>query len=300
MDTVQDIRQSDQWGTYMECIGWKVERIGGTLVYIRKLGMAGSIIKITKSPLNISLPDIDTLAKKYRALFVKMEPDSLYEKSDMALLKKAGYSEDNWSFSPTTTIRIDLKQSSQSLLAHIQKDTRYGIRRAQKEQLTLVVGTGLKDLETFLDLYKQTAHDKHFWIGPIDQLYARWHVFVDSGKAELLLVYHKDRLVAGAIMLYHGKTAYYYHAAGSVEGYKVSAPSFLIWEIIQRSKKEGFEILDFEGIRDTRIPSTKSWEGFSQFKKTFGGKELVFLGSFTKYYNPLLGITFRLLQKLGL
>lgn len=47
------------------------------------------------------------------------------------------------------------------------------------------------------------------------------------------------------------------------------------------AKKRGCKIFDFEGIYDERFPN-KSWLGFTHFKKSFGGYEVSYPGTYTK------------------
>ncbi len=96
-----------------------------------------------------------------------------------------------------------------------------------------------------------------------------------------------EPILAGIILLKHDKIMYYYYAFSSKEGQKLFAPYLLVWEGIKLAKKQGCQIFDFEGIEDSRYKSTKSWRGFTHFKKSFGGKEVEYPGSFSQYSNSL-------------
>jgi lipid II:glycine glycyltransferase (peptidoglycan interpeptide bridge formation enzyme) len=52
---------------------------------------------------------------------------------------------------------------------------------------------------------------------------------------------------------------------------------------MQEAKKRKCKLWDFEGIYDERFPN-KDWLGFSHFKKSFGGSEILFPGSVTKWF----------------
>ncbi|MBU1323407.1 peptidoglycan bridge formation glycyltransferase FemA/FemB family protein, partial [Patescibacteria group bacterium] len=62
------------------------------------------------------------------------------------------------------------------------------------------------------------------------------------------------------------------------EGKIKFVPTLLVWEAIKLAKKLGCKRFDFEGIDDKR------WPGFTRFKKSFGGIEIEYRGSFSKYF----------------
>lgn len=70
-----DARQAPGWGAYLKSIGWNVERIGTTQIFIHKIPLIKrSVIKIQHPVGPIPLKEIDALAKKYGALFTIIEP----------------------------------------------------------------------------------------------------------------------------------------------------------------------------------------------------------------------------------
>ena len=105
-------------------------------------------------------------------------------------------------------------------------------------------------------------------------------------NADLIFTLHSNELVAGILLLHADKTSYYMYAASNQEGKRLFAPTICAWEAIKMSKKRGLKIFDFEGIYDERFP-LKNWEGFTRFKKSFGGSEIEYPGAFSKFRVPL-------------
>ena len=71
--------------------------------------------------------------------------------------------------------------------------------------------------------------------------------------------------------------AFYWHNCSSYLGKKLKASTLSVWQAIKESKTRGLKIFDFEGIWDQRLPYlNQGWQGFSQFKKSFGGQEIEF------------------------
>jgi hypothetical protein len=104
-----DLRQSENYAKYMRSLGWVVERINNTNVFVKKI-LFFSIIKIQR-PNKLDFEKLNILKRKYRAILTNIEPGS------------------GWHLLPTKTIIIDLENIS------LSKDTRYEIRRAEKNGL---------------------------------------------------------------------------------------------------------------------------------------------------------------------
>ncbi len=292
-----DLRQSPLWAQYLEKLGWEAKEIKN-YIYIKNLSFFGSILKAPKIDLPLPFSQIDIIAKENKALFVKIEPNFPINntgnyKKIYAPLKRNQYSQDKWALTNTKTIQIDLKVSEEELLKKMEKDTRYSINLAIRKGVK-VRESG--DFEAFLDLYQETAKRNRFWIGPLKELRTKWAVFSKENAATLLFAYHKDtntQPLAAAMVFFWDNISYYLHAASSAQKRDFFASYLILWETIRLSKKRGCEILDLEGIEDSRIPYTKRWQGFSHFKRGFGGEEVTFIGSFTKYYNPLIKTLFK-------
>lgn len=135
----------------------------------------------------------------------------------------------------------------------------------------------LKDIKKFRSVWKKTVRNKRY-VPPLLHLEALKKTF--ASKALFLLAEDNS---AGAIFLIENKIAYYWQAFSGAEGRKSLAQYKIVWEGIMKSKAAGAKILDFEGIYDERFPD-KSWKGFSHFKKSFGGNEVEYPGTFSKIY----------------
>ena len=279
---MQDLRQSPQYGEYMRKIGWKVENFDGCQIFIKKLPLLGSFIKIQR-PEKIPFLKIEKIAKKYRAFCVKIEPqnakDAKLNAKSAKELQKHGYKEDKSPYAPPKTLQINLTLSEKQILAQMKKDGRYGIRRAEKEKIKILRN---RDIKEFRLAWKKYNY-RRLWMPSLKWLQA----LKDSFKNDFFQLIINDPPLAGVILLKHNEIMYYYYAFSSKEGQKLFAPYLLVWEGIKLAKKQGCQIFDFEGIEDSRFNSTKSWHGFSHFKKSFGGKEIEYPGSFSKYRLPL-------------
>lgn len=272
----QDLRQAFEYARFMEKIGWLVE----DGVFIKKLPLIPySFIKLQRPNWPVDLSKLERVAKKHRAIQVKIEPNVLRGEKIEAKLKKFGYKKDSSPLLPTKTIWLDLHKNEQQLLKDMSYKTRYNIKKFSNSnfQFSIIPGNKLSNeqFNKFNRIYKKNCRQKKFWGLNKKQLESLFQCFKD--KAYLLM---NDE--GGLVLLIHDKTAYYSHNAATVEGKKRFVPTMLTWEAIKLARRLGCWRFDFEGISDRRFPLTKKWRGFSRFKNGFGGKEIEYIGSFVK------------------
>lgn len=243
-----DIRQSAAYAKFIRSIGWRVEKIGGVNVFVRSLGIA----KIQRANIPTNFPKIPGV------WMTKLEP----------LEKRVpkGFRQDNWPLLASKTLRVDLKKIKP------KKDCRYCIRRSQR----LASSVLKNNFDDFYKLWKKAAGIKRLWV-PSEKDYLSLIGAFEKNAVCITI----DNL-AGAVVLIHQKTAYYYYAAALPAGKLLHLPYLVVWELMKEAKKRGCKIWDWEGIYDERWPN-KGWKGFSHFKKSFGGEEVEFPGSFTKW-----------------
>ncbi len=276
-----DLRNTPIWGKYLSTIGWKSEgsfRVRPILFF--------SIIKWQR-PENIEAADLQRLKKtalKHRALFAKVEVNN---NEQAQFLLKSGFKPDSWPLTPAKTLILNLNSSLEDFHSNLIKDTRYSLRRAGKENLAVSVkdlkNASQKELNAFYSLWKDTAKRGKFYVPPEREFLKKMKIYEDRGFL-VLISNSSDVFLAGAICLIEGSTCFYHHAGSSKEGQKLFAPYLCLWEVIKEAKKRGCKRLDLEGVYDSRFPKmTKGWEGFSRFKRGFGGEEKVYPGSYTKY-----------------
>ncbi len=281
---MSDFRQSDLWVSFMKDLGWSDLHIGsGQHAFKKNLGFLGSIVKISRLEPPFDFKKIDHLAKNHRALFVKLEPQANEKDTNLKnLLLQAGYWQDRWSLQPTKTIVVNLKPAQEEILTSFEKDTRNCVRAAEKRGVQVEKS---QDINLFWELYSQTAKRGHFWARR-EEIESLWRTFQD--QACILIAKYQEQPLAASLLVFHDKIGYYYHAGSLSQQRQLYATYAVVWQSILESKERGCESFDFVGVTDPRIPSTKSWSGFSHFKRGFGGQEVTYLGSFVKVYNPFL------------
>jgi lipid II:glycine glycyltransferase (peptidoglycan interpeptide bridge formation enzyme) len=288
----EDLRQSDEWAEYLTRLGWQVvkrkSQIPNPKIYVRKLPLIGALAKIQRPAVIPPIEEIDRVAQKHRALFVKLEP-GLNQK---VRIKNQGFESDKWPLLPSRTIWLDITPDKDTIWANFSKDARYSIKKAKRLGVFVkIFKPDEKSLPAFYKLFKETGRRKKFWVPPLKDLEAKVEAF--KGNSLLILAYHHSEPVAGALILFYDHVAYYHHAAASKKGRHLLAAYLIIWEAIKRAKERDCQILDLEGIYDPRYKIYRRWKGISIFKRKFGGEEVEYPGTYIKYYNPIIKWLFR-------
>lgn len=273
-----DLRQTPQYALYMQKIGWKVEWENGSFYYIKKVPFLGSVVKFQR-PKIVDHHDIEYIAKKHKVFQVILEP---YDDQQATTLQSHRYTLSKSPYLPSKTIFIDITKSEEELLQNMHHKTRYNIKVAQKNGVEIVPSTNIKEFAEFWQLCAKKQ--RGMFLSQKKEIIEIYNAFAE--KAALLFAYHQKILVAAVLLLHTNEITYYMYAASTDEGKKLFAPTLLVWKSLQTAKARGSHFFDFEGIYDDRFP-LPTWKGFSRFKKSWGGEEILYPGCFTKLRLPI-------------
>lgn len=297
-----DIRQSPQWGKYLSQIGWSIEKVGNIQIFIRPFPLIKrSAVKIQHPQNPLPLSKIDEIAKKYKALFVLIEPEP--EAFNKQSLINHGFRQSAISLTHTVSIHIDLKQTEEKLLASFSENARRNIKKAQANNLTVkkIFLKKEKDDTEFKKFYALLANLtklKKFYVPGYDEFYKKMVGFKDSSV--LLFAFPSTHStdsgqassgqvtepIAAVWLGLLKDTTVYMNTGITKEGYKLLANYLLVWEALKLAKKEGLKLFDFEGLFDPRFPKErKSWQKFSEFKKRFHGTLIEYPPPYIKWYS---------------
>jgi hypothetical protein len=177
------------------------------------------------------------------------------------------------------TYAIDLKQSDEQLLANLNKDAAYKIRRARERDKIICESCDPQDTQVmsqFEQMYNIFAGLKG--LAPLNR--PRMESMAAAGVLDLTvakdpqgnaLVYHanyRDHRRATSMEL----PSLYRKMADSTERNLISrANRYLTWRDIMRYKQEGLEVFDFGGWYQGTDPAMLT---INEFKRGFGGRVL--------------------------
>jgi peptidoglycan pentaglycine glycine transferase (the first glycine) len=304
------ILQSWAWGELKSRHGWRATRLlfkeGGETVAAasvlrRKLPrLPVSILYVPKGPAldwnrvglaERIMQELAGLARRERALFVKVDPDVYYSEDapdfsprpvrameTARLLELQGWRTSGEQIQFRNTLLLDLERSEDELLAAMKQKTRYNVRLAARRGVvvrSIGAGDSLPEsdaaLSLFYKLYAETGHRDGFVIRPPEYYRDAWGTFVEGGFAQLFLAEYEGEALAGLMLFRFGSTAWYMYGASS-DRERQRMPNYLLqWEAIRWAREQGCILYDLWGAPDDLNESDPMW-GVVRFKLGLGGQ----------------------------
>lgn len=282
--------QSYKYSNVIKSIVGKIERIGvyrkGELIGVLPISIItakrGRYIRLRHGPvlnnkgwnyfkeINEYLNDY---AVKNNCNFIRIQP--VLETGDT--IEKEGYK-----LAPTHnldaehTLQLSLKEKTEeNLLANMRKNTRYYIRKSQKEGIEVIKDKA--DFETFFSILKQTASRQSYVTWPRVYFESLFDQFCQQGLSLYFATYQKKKVAIG-LFLDYGNYRFYLEG-GMLMQYSKFYPAYAIqWESIKDALNKGIEVYDFWGGVSPKNPdgsplSDYPWAGIDLFKRGFGGEE---------------------------
>ena len=307
------ILQSWAWGELKACFGWRVQRLAvgeacaqvlfrplpgglGTLAYVAK----GPVVDFRRTEaVQALLEGIRSLARKQRAILLKIEPDLEDDPMVAGKLQALGFRHSPQEVQPRRTILVDLDAEPAELLRRMKSKTRYNIRLAERRGVTVRAGDG-SDLPAFYQLMELTAQRDGFGIHTQAYYETAHRLFVPPGHGRLLLAEYEGQLLAGLVVFAkwgyaRGGTACYMYGASSDEHRNLMPTYLLQWEAMLWAREQGCSAYDLWGVPDEDEETLEAkftqrndglW-GVYRFKRGFGGRLVRTIGAWDLVYAPL-------------
>lgn len=262
-----DVRQSDEYATYMERLGWDTERVGGAHIFIRRAGPI-TLAKLRRPGPVTDWEKVRSFRQRQKIAVLQADP----EVAEEAEMNRYGMKLARSQLLGTKTLLVDLRPDSSKILSGFKTETRYKLRKNEQNEVPLV----WNDVEYFYTVLKQGYKDIGVWCPPPEH----YHAFTSAFNKKSFCVVAGGE--SGCLVTLHEGVAEYYYAASTPAGKQRNLPYMVVWEAMKEAKKRGALVWDFNGLYDPRWPDAR-WKGFSFFKQRFGGVELEFAGTYIKY-----------------
>ena len=291
------VLQTWEWGQFKSRHGWTPIYLlwsegkrptAAALVLRRQPGrLPFCVLYVPKGPamdygqaslVNQVLSDLERLARKSHAIFIKIDPDvpTPFSLSGRRIGDE-GWNESAEQIQFRNTMEIDLSRSEDELLAAMRPKTRYNIRLAQKRGVTVRPGTR-DDLALLYAMYDETAHRDRFIIRPLDYYRDAWGSFIEAGLAQPLVA-EIERVPVAALILFNFVRHTYYFYGMSRDLHRDKMPNHLLqWEAMRWARAKGCAVYDMWGAPDELSESDPMW-GVYRFKQGFGGQFVQHIGA---------------------
>ncbi|AKM81654.1 MAG: FemAB family protein [Candidatus Pacebacteria bacterium GW2011_GWF2_38_9] len=290
--------QSYEWGEFRKKTGVQVERlgffVGGKInstmqVTFHKIPFLNRFVGYFPkgfTPDGDQMAALQQLAKKYNAIYIKMEPNvkkpieqSSEENPNIQFLKKFQVEEGRPLFTKYT-FELDLSSSEEELIEKQNSKTRYNVKLASKKGVRIVEDSTQRGLEDYLKILEETTKRQGFYAHTPDYFRKLWESLKDSGMMHIFkAVYENNVLVVWIVFIFNDVLYYPYGASSSINR-EVMASNLMMWEVIRFGKTKGCKSFDMWGSLGPDPDPKSPWNGFHRFKKGYGGELVEFIGSY--------------------
>ncbi|MFA6423097.1 MAG: peptidoglycan bridge formation glycyltransferase FemA/FemB family protein [Patescibacteria group bacterium] len=306
---MHSILQTSEWGDFKASTGdWFYFKAGTFLVLAKKLPYFNRYFFYIPEPFSHnwqgSLEELNEnlkpFIKKYKPIFVRIEPLELYSEE-----LKTTFEKNNWvrafeDIQPSYRQWIDLKPSTEEILMNMKPKGRYNIKVAQKHEIQInkIEKEDLEsNLKTFHELMKSTAKRDQFSIRPFSYFLKLTKTLYDYDIGTLYIGYHQNKPICGEIVSFYNKIASYLYGVSGNEMRQAMAPYLMHWTIMQDAKAKGIEIYDLLAVAPVENENHKHAK-LSQFKRQFGGKTIELIGGWDMVLSSFTYNAFKLVEKM--
>jgi lipid II:glycine glycyltransferase (peptidoglycan interpeptide bridge formation enzyme) len=312
-----DVVQTTAWAETKRALGFEAclvlvrdgeVPVGGGHIIIKRFGPLGGIGYVARGPLMAGafagrtaqvLDEIERVARARRVRHLVIQPPEGGEKIE-ALLAARGYTQDAPDVAPSATMRIDLRQDLERILAAMSSSTRRQIRRSQKLGVDVRIG-GAHEVELFHSLYAATARRHGFEPVSLAYLRRQWEVLAPEERVQMIFASHAGRVLAAVWLTAFGDTVTDRLSGWNGEGRHLHPNVACCWAAVRWAKERGYRYYDFSGIprpaaellvRGEPLPETFH-RSPGAFKREFGANPVLLPVASQITFNPVARLLVR-------
>ena len=229
--------------------------------------------------------DIKEQAEKNHCVFVRIRPQIIENEKNRALFKQLGLKPAPMYLSVEYAGILDISKPEEEILAGASQGLRRKIRKAQKNNITVTTSTDPKEIKTFYKIQLETAARQKFVEFSEDFLRKQFEAFAKYDEVKLYTAKLGDEILAQNFMIFYGNEASYHYGVSTELGTKYSGAPLLHMQAMRDARERGIKRYNFWGI--TAENDTKHrFYGVSQFKRSFGVEELIYLHAHDLVIKP--------------
>ncbi|MBP3899469.1 peptidoglycan bridge formation glycyltransferase FemA/FemB family protein [Candidatus Saccharibacteria bacterium] len=224
---------------------------------------------------------LESLADSKNITFIRIEPQSPETAEFWLNLPNCQKSRN---LSPEETWILDLRLRMDEIYKNMKQNTRNLCKNYAKKGLSVKISDDKsRDIKILAKFHKEIA--KQHKIGAFSENYLRAEAEQDF--ATLYVAYFEKKPIAASLFFDHGDTRYYMQSASDKNYHKLPATYAILNEAIKDAKAKNLKNFDFWGIAPENAPKSHPWSGFTSFKKSFGGREVKYLGTYDLVFRPV-------------
>ena len=249
---------------------------------------------IADSPeaLSAAISSLRAEARRLGAAFIRVEPTGSVTADALPALGLLRVERKQ----PEHTQRVDLTRPFDEVLKDMRGTNRNLHRNYAKKGLSVRKSDDPADIEHLIRLLGEVSDRTGMHAHESDYLRTQAKVLVPTGDASIYLVeLEGEPLPIAASLVYDDATCRYYgHAAANTEHRKLSPGLILVTQMMEDAQAEGRKAFDLYGVVPPEL-TDHAWAGFSKFKRSFGGEQIDYNGT---WELPIKKLNYRLYSAL--
>jgi hypothetical protein len=174
------------------------------------------------------------------------------------------------------TIQINLQNDLESIWNAFSKQTKNYIRQAERNGLTVDFNCGIEEFVTFFNKFARRKGISAMSRSDFDNINQNYTLTkIRIGSEVVAMHFYLLDPETGMVQLFRSASGRYFidHIKKNEIG---AANKFMHYKAIEHFKSQGFHIYDFGGYSLPSDQDYKKFTGVNQFKKNFGGEEVVY------------------------
>jgi lipid II:glycine glycyltransferase (peptidoglycan interpeptide bridge formation enzyme) len=238
-------------------------------------------------PTRTMLDDLKKIGKENNLIFIKLEPNCIKSDKLVKLVQSEGAVAGRRLFTPTT-FWVDLGPAEQDILKSFSSKTRYNIRLAQRNGVTVREDNSEEAFNKYLELTRETINRQGFYAHTEKYHRLMWNILKKAGIAHLLVASYRGEIITTWILFAWKNFLYYPYGASTEKHKEVMANNLMMWEAIKFGKKLGLTTFDLWGREEGK--------GFTKFKEGYNPKVIEFLGTWDLVINKPIYTIYKLAE----
>ena len=233
------------------------------------------------------------VAHRHGAIAVKLEPRLADGGTERAAFEHRGLRRQPETLQVGQTRIVELADD-EALLAGFDKDTRYSVRRAEREGVVVETAEDADDtaaIDALHELVEDTQRRAGFPMPPLQRYRIAWRALAGARRAVILEARHEGALLASGMVVIEGDRSFYLFSGSRREERgepKRYASYALQWAMMRLARDRGVRFHDLWGVAPAGAGPEHPWHGVGLFKKGFGGREVTWAGSWDLVVDPTL------------
>ena len=243
--------------------------------------------------LDALLERLSAAGREDRAIAIKLEPRLERGSPALAHLRGRGLRHATGTLQVGHTRLVDLADDD-ALLASFDKGTRYGVRRAEREGVDTTIveeADDMSGIDSLHELVRETQRRAGFPLPSLERYRVVWRALAGSGRAAIVEARRAGEPLASGMVVVEGDRSFYLFSGSRREERgepKLYASYLMQWTMMRFARDRGARVHDLWGVAPSDADPTHPWYGVGLFKKGFGGREVVWAGSWDLVVDPTL------------